>query len=131
MNAGLKIFGHCYLYSAFVDGTTIFLKGYHCYKKCGWLFWLFSEFDSLGTGEFRNDTLKISGTHFSYKEEPKEGKHFYTTVTNIKRVLKIWKVRNLMLKGSSISDIHNLFSIFENNRLNAYRKWTWKNTEVL
>ena len=28
------IFDHGYLYSAYADNTTFFLKGYHFYKKC-------------------------------------------------------------------------------------------------
>ena len=39
------------------------------------------------------------GTPFSYNEKLKEEKNFYTTVTNIQRVLKIWKMRNLTLEG--------------------------------
>ena len=46
-----------------------------------------------------NDTLKILGTHFSYNEKLKEEKNFYKTVTDIQRVLNIWKMRNLTLEG--------------------------------
>ena len=49
--------------------------------------------------DLKNDTLKILGTHFSYNEKLKEEKNFYTTVTNIQRVLKIWKMKNLILEG--------------------------------
>ena len=43
------------------------------------------------------DTLKILGTHFSYKEKLKEEKNFHKTVTDMKRVLKLWKKRKLTL----------------------------------
>ena len=33
--AKLTIFDHCYFYSAYLDDTTFFLKGYHFYKKYG------------------------------------------------------------------------------------------------
>ena len=45
-----------------------------------------------------NDTLEILGTNFPYNEKLKEEKSFYTTVTNIQQVLKIWKIRNLSLE---------------------------------
>ena len=45
--------------------------------------------------DLKNDTLKILGTHFSYNEKLKEERNFYKTVTNIQRVLKIWKIEIL------------------------------------
>ena len=45
------------------------------------------------------DTLKILGTHFSYNEKLKEEKNFYKIVTDMQRVLKIWKMRRLTLEG--------------------------------
>ena len=50
----------------------------------------------------RNDTLKIFGNHFSYNEKLKEERNFFITVTNIKRVLKIWKIGNLTLEGKIV-----------------------------
>ena len=44
------------------------------------------------------DTLKILGTHFSYNKKLKEEKNFYKIVTDIQRVLKIWKMRRLTLE---------------------------------
>ena len=44
------------------------------------------------------DTLKILGTHFSYNEKLKEEKNFYKIVTDMQRVLKIWKMRKLTLE---------------------------------
>ena len=52
--------------------------------------------------DLNNDTLKILGTQFSYNEKLKEEKNFYTAVTNIQRVPKIWKMRNLTLKGKIV-----------------------------
>ena len=43
------------------------------------------------------DRLKILGTHFSYNEKLKEN-NFYKIVTDMQRVLKIWKRRRLTLK---------------------------------
>ena len=36
--AGLTIFNHCYLYSAYADDTIFFLKRYHFYKEYGLYF---------------------------------------------------------------------------------------------
>ena len=44
------------------------------------------------------DTLKILCTHFSYGEKLKEEKNFYKIVTDMQRVLKIWKMRRLSLE---------------------------------
>ena len=125
--AGLTIFDHCYLYSAYADDTTFFLKDTISIKNMVDTFHLFSEFSGLkpnlskceitGIGvlkgvqvavcgmrcvDLKNDTLKILGTHFSYNEKLKEERNFYTTVTNIQRVLKIWKMRNLTLEGNIV-----------------------------
>ena len=43
------------------------------------------------------DRLKILGTHFSYNEKLKEN-NFYKIVTDMQRVLKIWKRRRLTLE---------------------------------
>ena len=43
------------------------------------------------------DTLKILGTHFSYKEKLEEEKNFHKIVTDMQRVLKLWKKRKLTL----------------------------------
>ena len=48
------------------------------------------------------DTLKILGTHFSYNEKLKEEKNFYKIVTDMQRVLKIWKMRRLTLEGKIV-----------------------------
>ena len=47
--------------------------------------------------DLNNDTLKTLGTYFSYNEKLKEEKKFCKTVTDIQRVLNIWKKRNLTL----------------------------------
>ena len=118
--AGLTIFDHCYLYYAYADDTTFLLKDTISIKNMVDTFHLFLEFSGLkpnlskceitGIGvlkgvqivvcgvrclDLKNDTLKILGTHFSYNEKLKEERNFYTTVTNIQQVLKIWKMRNL------------------------------------
>ena len=46
-----------------------------------------------------NNTLKILATHFSYNKKLKKKKYFFKTITDIQRVLKIWKMRNLAIEG--------------------------------
>ena len=95
--AGLTIFDHCYLYSAYTDDTTFFLKDTISIKNMVDTFHLFSEFSGLkpnlskfeitGIGVLKrvqvavwgmrrvdpeNDTLKTLGAHFSAKEKLKE-----------------------------------------------------------
>ena len=52
--------------------------------------------------DLNNNTLKIIGTHFSYNKKLKEEKKKCKTLTDIQRVLKIWKMRNLTLEGKSL-----------------------------
>ena len=52
--------------------------------------------------DLKTDTLKILGTYFSYDEKLKDEKNFYTIVTNIQRVQRIWKMRNLTLEGEIV-----------------------------
>ena len=125
--SGLTIFDHCYLYSTYADDTTFFLKDTISIKNMVDTFHLFLEFSGLkpnlskreitGIGvlkgvqvavcgmrcvDLKNDTLKILGTHFSYNEKLNKGINFYATVTNIQRVLKIWKMRNFALEGKIV-----------------------------
>ena len=76
--------------------------------------------------DLNNDTLKVLGTHFSYNEKLKEGKNFYKTVTNIQRVLNIWKMKKFtltLLKCFILlnnSDIKTYFPIIYNNCPKTY-----------
>ena len=105
------------------DDTTFFLKDTISIKNMGDTFHFFSDFSGLkpdlskceitGIGllegvqvavggmrfvDLKNETLKILGTHFSYNEKLKEENNFYTTITNIQRVLEIWKMRNFTVE---------------------------------
>ena len=46
------------------------------------------------------DTIKIS-EHFSFNEKLKEERDFYFIIANIKRILKLWKLRNFTLEGKN------------------------------
>ena len=98
---GLNIFDNCYLYSAYADDTTFFLKGVNSIKEMVNNFHIFSSFSGLrpnlskceiaGIGLLTEvkvtvcgieyvdlvlDTIKILGTHFSYNEKLKEERIF-------------------------------------------------------
>ena len=45
--------------------------------------------------DLNNSTLKILATHFSYNKKIERGKKIVKTVTDIQRILNIWKMRNL------------------------------------
>ena len=45
------------------------------------------------------DTLKILATQFSYNEKLKEDKTLYKIVTDLQRLLKIWKMKKLTVEG--------------------------------
>ena len=120
---GMTIFDYNYLYSAYADDTTFFLKDIISVKHMVDTSHFFSYFSGLkpnltkseiaGIGVLKGvqvavcdmrcidlnvDMLKILGTHFSYNEKLKEKKNFYKIVTDMQRVLKIWKMRMLTLE---------------------------------
>ena len=124
---GMTIFDYNYLYSAYADDTTFFLKDIISVKHMVDTSHFFSYFSGLkpnltkseiaGIGVLKGvqvavcgmrcidlnvDTLKILGTHFSYNKKLKDEKNFYKTVTDMQRVLKIWKMRRLTLEGKIV-----------------------------
>ena len=53
--------------------------------------------------DLNSDTLKMLRTHSSYNDKKvKEGQNCHKTVTEIQRVLKIWKMRNATLEGKIV-----------------------------
>lgn len=98
---GLTIVDHCYLYSAYADDTTFFLKDKDSIMHVDETFNIFSCYSGLnpniskceicGIGvlkgvkvavcgmkciDLNNDYIKILGTCFSYNEKIKDGKKF-------------------------------------------------------
>ena len=49
-----------------------------------------------------NDTIKITGIHFSYNKEKRNEKNFLESITKIQNVLKVWRMRRLTLEGKII-----------------------------
>ena len=42
-----------------------------------------------------NDTIKITGLHFSHSKEKRNEKHFLESITKIQNILKVWGMRRL------------------------------------
>ena len=49
-----------------------------------------------------NDTIKITGIHFSHNKKKRNEKNFLDSITKIQNVLKIWRMRHLTLEGKII-----------------------------
>ena len=111
---GPNIFDHCYLYPAYADDKTFFLKDVNSIKEMVNSFHIFSRFSGLrpnlskceiaGIGVLKGvnvavcgiqcidlilDSIKILGTHFSYNEKLKEERKFCLIIANTQRVLKL------------------------------------------
>ena len=52
--------------------------------------------------DLTKSSIKILGLHFSYNKNLKDDKNFQETLVNIQRVLQVWKMRELTLKGRII-----------------------------
>ena len=119
---GIEIFEHCFLYTAYAEDTTFFLKDAQSIEN---LVEIFNTFFSRvkpnltkckigGIGalkrvqvavcgmrwiDFCNDAVKIFGTYFSYNSRIKEECNFLKIVSNVQSVLNLWRYRNLTLEG--------------------------------
>ena len=124
---GINIFKHTYLYSAYADDTTFFLRYKRSIKELLNTFATFSKYSGLkpnhekceiaGIGVLKsvkvavcgikcinlcNDTIKITGIHVSYNKEKPNEKNFLESITKIQNVLKVWRMRRLTLEGKII-----------------------------
>ena len=50
-----------------------------------------------------NDTMKITGIHFSYNKKKRNEKKFLDSITKIQNVLKVRRMRRLTLEGKIIA----------------------------
>ena len=121
---GIEIFEHCFLYTAYADDTTFFLKDAYYIENLVEIFNTFSLFSGLkpnltkceiaGIGALKgvqvavcgtrcidlcNEAIKILGTYFSYNSRIKEECNFLKIVSNVQSVLNLWRYRNLTLEG--------------------------------
>ena len=121
---GINIFDHNFIYTAYADDTTFFLKDKKSIKEMINVFQAFPYFSGLkpnftkskiaGIGSLKSvqvavcgmneidlckESLKIVGIHFSYDKQKQNEKNFYETIKDIERILNIWKMRKLTLEG--------------------------------
>ena len=124
---GINIFKHTYLYSAYADETTFFLRDKRFIKELLNIFATFSKNSGLKQNHEKckiagievlksvkvavcgmkgidlcNDTIKVIGTHFSYNEEKRNEKKILKSITKIQNVLKVWRMHRLTLEGKII-----------------------------
>ena len=124
---GINISEHTYLYSAYADDTNFFLRDKRSIKELINTFATFSKYSGLkpnhekckiaGIGVLKsmkvavcdmkctdlcNDTIKITGIHFSYNKKKRNEKHFLDSINKIQNVLKVWQMHHLTLEGKII-----------------------------
>ena len=120
----LNIFKHEFLYTAYADDTTFFLKDRNSIIELMNELNTFSNFSGLkpnktkceiaGIGvlngvqvalcgmkcvNLNNETVKILGVHFSYNKNLEQDKNFSEHILKIESILKLWRIRQLTLEG--------------------------------
>ena len=120
----LEMCDSTFLYSAYADDATFFLKDEESVKALFRTIKLFSSYSDLkpnkskcevaGIGvlkgaswalcglklvDLTNNTMKILGLHYSYNEALGNEKNFSDSIKKIENVLRVWRQRNLTLEG--------------------------------
>ena len=121
---GLNIFDKTFLYTAYAEGTTFFLKDTKSVIELMNIFNTFSKFSGLkpnkskceisGIGALKgvqvafcsmrcidlvSNIVKISGIYYSYNDELKNQENFKRHIIKIEKFLQIWRVRDLSIAG--------------------------------
>ena len=121
---GLNIFKHEFLYTAYADDTTFFLKNRNSMIELMNELNTFSNFSRLKSNKTKceiagigvlteiqvalcgmkcvnlsNETVKILGVHFSYNKNLEQDKHFFKHIVKIESILKLWRMSQLTLEG--------------------------------
>ena len=121
---GLKFFNNTFLYTAYADDTTFFLKNEKSVIELINIFEYFSLYSGLkinkskceiaGIGakkgvqmalcgmkcvNLKNDVIKILGICFSYNKNLENEKNFIIHIKKLQDILKLWKTRNLSIQG--------------------------------
>ena len=122
-----NIFDPTYLYLAYADDTTFFLRDKRSIKELTNRFATFSKYSGLKPNHEKceiagirvlksvkvvvcgmrcidlcNDTIKTTGIHFSYNKEKRNEKHFLESIAKFQNVLKVCRMRGLTLEGTII-----------------------------
>lgn len=121
---GLNLFENTFLYTAYADDTTLFLKDMKSVTEVMKVFEKFSNYSGLkpntkkceiaGIGvlkgvhlelcgmeclDLTKSSIKVLGVHFSYNKIIQCEKNFIMHVKKIENILRIWRMRNLTLQG--------------------------------
>ena len=119
-------FSRKFIFTALADDTTFFLKNTESVKNLLEIFKHFSQFSGLkpnkskceiaGIGVLKGvkvalcgvrwvnlheDTIKILGIHYLYNKQLQNDEKFKKCIAKIENASKLWKARNLSLKGKS------------------------------
>ena len=139
----LQSFGHTFLYSAYADDNTYFLRNgksateviktfekFSLYSglksnnaKCkiagiGFKNWVKMAFCGMECIDLTSDIIKILGIYFSSNKKLEQEKNFFNHIVNIQNILKLWKPRNLSIertifKALAISKLTHLALVTE------------------
>ena len=121
------MFENTFLFTAYADDSTFFLKNKNSIKELLNTINYFSSFTGLkpnlskcevaGMGALKGvkvaicgikcidltkEAIKILGVFFSYDKNLLHENNFRKTILNIERILKTWRLRNLTLEGKII-----------------------------
>ena len=121
---GLQYFSHTFLYSAYADDNTFFLRNEKSATELIKTFDQFSLFSGLKINnakceiadigvkkgakmtlcgmdctDLMEDVIKILGIYFSCNKKLGQEKNFLNHIVKIQNILKLWKLRNLTIEG--------------------------------
>ena len=124
---GFESFQKKFIYTAYLDDTTFFLKNTESVINLLEILKHFSQFSGLkpnkskceigGIGVLKGvkgvlcgmrcvnlyeDTIKILGIPYSYNKQIENDENFKKYIAKIENVLKLWRARNLSLEGKII-----------------------------
>ena len=124
---GLQFFRHTFLYTAYADDSTFFLRNEKSATDVIKTFDKFSLFSGLkisnakwkiagigvkkgvkmalcgmGCIDLTEDVIEILGIYFSYNKKLEQEKNFLNRIVKIQNILKLWKLRNLFIEGRII-----------------------------
>ena len=123
----LNILNHNFLYSAYADDASFFVRDIDSIKQLVSTIKLFYKYSDLrpnydkceiagcgrtkgalgalcgmNTVDLTSDSMKILGIHFSYNKELKIERNFIGTVRKIEKLLGVWRQRSLTLEGKIV-----------------------------
>ena len=117
---GLTFFDHTFLYTAYANDTTFFLKDKESVKEVMNVFATFFIYSGLKTNKCKceiagigvlkgtmwngiyrlnKNLVKVLGIHLPHNKKIENEENFLKLINKIKNALKIWRTRNLTVQG--------------------------------